>query len=291
MSDKAKLKRYAAKMPHPRDGTNTDRGIETMTKLFKQKWRENVPKVGIVVTDGISKNRTKTLRQARTLKRMGVKMFSVGVGLANFIDYDELNGVASNKDQVLMVDSFDELAKNIIKLVKLICPGKCISVWQKHLYPQKKQQHKNATKNATRHTCNPYEFFWILSHVPFCHTRSNGLLIAVWDNAWHRYMKIEVPRDVRNSKSGQRHGLKFRTHVSPKIGLDQVSGGLSVFCLYIYHTRCKCSMDTPRNRVGIQIQWQNHKFVLCLINEGCQCIWLITKMPCDIQERGTSYCL
>ena len=126
MSNKAKLKRYAAKMPHPRDGTNTDRGIETMTKLFKQKWRENVPKVGIVVTDGISKNRTKTLRQARTLKRMGVKMFSVGVGLANFIDYDELNGVASNKEHVLMVDSFDELAKNIIKLVKLICPGKCM---------------------------------------------------------------------------------------------------------------------------------------------------------------------
>ena len=47
--------------------------------------------------------------------------------------------------------------------------------------------------------------------------------------------KIEVPRDVRNSESGKKTssgeiGINIRTHASPKVGLDQVSGGVSVLC-------------------------------------------------------------
>ena len=43
--------------------------------------------------------------------------------------------------------------------------------------------------------------------------------------------KREVPRDVRNSgnkTSSEEIGLDIRTHASPKVGQDQVSGGVSV---------------------------------------------------------------
>ena len=45
--------------------------------------------------------------------------------------------------------------------------------------------------------------------------------------------KTEVPRDVRNSKSGNKTssgeiGFNIRTFASPKVGQDQVSGGVSV---------------------------------------------------------------
>ena len=92
--------------------------------------REGVPTVGIVVTDGISKDPGETKKQANLAKDMGVNMFAVGV--ARKIDYDELNAIASNKKQVVMVDSFDELAQNIGKLVKLVCPGKILQVETKY---------------------------------------------------------------------------------------------------------------------------------------------------------------
>ena len=47
--------------------------------------------------------------------------------------------------------------------------------------------------------------------------------------------KSEVPRDVRNRKSGDKTssgeiGLDIKTHASPKVGQDQVPGGVSVLC-------------------------------------------------------------
>ena len=47
--------------------------------------------------------------------------------------------------------------------------------------------------------------------------------------------KREVPRDVQNSKvrrqtSLREIGLDIRTHASPKVGQDQVSGGVSILC-------------------------------------------------------------
>ena len=47
--------------------------------------------------------------------------------------------------------------------------------------------------------------------------------------------KTEVPRDVRNSKvrkqdKFKKTGLNIRTLASPKVGQDQVSGGVSVLC-------------------------------------------------------------
>ena len=50
------------------------------------------------------------------------------------------------------------------------------------------------------------------------------------------HSKIEVQRDVRNSKVQKQDKFSFsvniRTHDSPKAGQDQVSGGVSVICWY-----------------------------------------------------------
>nr|QDO66815.1 hypothetical protein [Pinctada fucata] len=119
-SDKWTLQKEAEKLPHPRDGTNTALGIETMKELFQASPRPGVPKVGIVVTDGISKNTTETVIQANLTKDLGINMFSVGV--SQLIDMPELIGIASSERQVLTVDSFDALARNIEELVLLVCP-------------------------------------------------------------------------------------------------------------------------------------------------------------------------
>ncbi|KAK3101460.1 hypothetical protein FSP39_003762 [Pinctada imbricata] len=129
--DKEVLKRMAADMPHPREGTNTHLGIQRMKEMFRDSNRPNVPKVGIVVTDGISKEQTLTAREANLTKALGVNMFSVGVGPPEFMDEEELDAIASYGDQVLMVDSFGTLAKEIGNLVKLICPGKAFLVFRK----------------------------------------------------------------------------------------------------------------------------------------------------------------
>ena len=68
--------------------------------------------------------------------------------------------------------------------------------------------------------CELPTFYWF----PKLHKRSPYIL-----------SKIEVPRDVRNSKSENRtssdeNGLNIRTNASPKMGQDQVSGGVTVPC-------------------------------------------------------------
>lgn len=122
--DKKALRKQALNMPHPREGTETQLGIKTMRKMFKNKkyHRPGVPTVGIVLTDGISRNPEKTRKEAEKIKALGVDMFAVGV--TDLIDENELNGIASNPKQVLKVTSFDELVASIEKLIHIVCPSK-----------------------------------------------------------------------------------------------------------------------------------------------------------------------
>ena len=65
--------------------------------------------------------------------------------------------------------------------------------------------------------------------------------------------KIEVPMDIRYSKSGDmtssgETGLNIRTNASSRMGKDQVSRGVYVFC-WLASPVQKCSMETSRNLV------------------------------------------
>jgi collagen type VI alpha len=121
-SQKDYLKFQAKTMPHPRDGTYTHLGIEKMRSLFMKNPRLDVPMEGIVVTDGISKDPDSTAREAALAKEYGINMYSVGV--TNLTDIVELRAIASSPTQVLKVESFDMLARNLEAVVKLVCPSK-----------------------------------------------------------------------------------------------------------------------------------------------------------------------
>lgn len=55
--------------------------------------RRNVKKIGILMTDGSSQNRTATQIAARLSRKSGIDLFVIGIG--HHIDYNELVGIAS----------------------------------------------------------------------------------------------------------------------------------------------------------------------------------------------------
>ena len=63
-------------------------------------------------------------------------------------------------------------------------------------------------------------------------------LVAVLKERLGVTIKLEVPRDIRNSKPGSKTSLWaiwliITTPASPKVGQDKVSGGVSVFRLHV----------------------------------------------------------
>lgn len=109
-------------IPHPQDGTETYEGISTMGEIFRDEGREGVPKVGIVITDGKSKNKTRTIAVSEEAQNKGVDMYVVGV--TKSIDIEELQGIASKEEWVLTVDGFEHLAESLQSFIKLLCPSK-----------------------------------------------------------------------------------------------------------------------------------------------------------------------
>lgn len=92
------------------------------SKIVSKQKREGVPIVGVVLTDGISKNKTKTTYAANALKDLGVTMYSIGV--TDIKNKEELNNIASSPENVITFQTFDELAAKLESLVKLVCPSK-----------------------------------------------------------------------------------------------------------------------------------------------------------------------
>ncbi|XP_060590417.1 sushi, von Willebrand factor type A, EGF and pentraxin domain-containing protein 1-like [Ruditapes philippinarum] len=118
--NREELKKASRNMVHPRDGTNTTAGIETAIQLFQKNGRKNVPWTCIVITDGLSKNPPATAEMAAAAKAAGINMFAVGI--SSFIEQTELEAIASNPKQVLMLKTFDQLRMSLSKLMKVVCP-------------------------------------------------------------------------------------------------------------------------------------------------------------------------
>ncbi|XP_052087790.1 collagen alpha-1(XXII) chain-like [Mytilus californianus] len=82
--------------------------------------RYHAPRIAIVLTDGKSQHKSKTLNAARNLKNAGVKIFSVGIGSG--IDWSEVHGIASTgrkravfRGWSAKVQNFKELSKTSFK--------------------------------------------------------------------------------------------------------------------------------------------------------------------------------
>ena len=113
------LMRASTTLSHPREGTDTARGIRHMRKMFKRYGRPNLPWVAVVITDGISKNFDATAREAELAKEMGISLFAVGV--THRINRQELMAIADTPKQVLFLDNFQELQTRLFRMMKTIC--------------------------------------------------------------------------------------------------------------------------------------------------------------------------
>ncbi len=116
--------------------TFTGEAIKFMrTKCFTPEHgaRENVTKIGIVITDGRSYDTQDTAVEANAAREDGIHLFAIGVGKK--VDQAELDLIASHptEEYSFMVENFNVL-KNIRNLlVEKTCTGKiggavCVSV-------------------------------------------------------------------------------------------------------------------------------------------------------------------
>lgn len=92
------------------------------SNIVTKQRRPDVPIVGVVLTDGISKNETRTRDAANALKDIGVTMYSIGV--TDIKNTEELNNIASAPENVITYGTFEELALELESVVKLVCPSK-----------------------------------------------------------------------------------------------------------------------------------------------------------------------
>lgn len=88
--------------------------------------REDAPNIAILITDGKSTDKQKTMEAAERLKAAGVIVFSIGIDKA---DEEELKAIASNpsSEYVFFVESFSSLDKIKEHISSDICTSKCFS--------------------------------------------------------------------------------------------------------------------------------------------------------------------
>ena len=103
--------------------TNTSGGISAMRQMFKERdgFRANVPKIGIVITDGKSTTDNHTTIPNAILAQKNDSIVMVAVGVGNSVDKKELKGIASNDTLVMTVDNFDDLEKIKSNLKQTAC--------------------------------------------------------------------------------------------------------------------------------------------------------------------------
>ena len=116
--NKNEILQRIGQLKHERLGTNTAAGILKMTEMLLYG-RADVPKLGVVITDGISLNPTVTRATARAAMDAGIDMYSVGIG--DQVDQSELQGLASAPSKILTFDNFDNLT--LADIGKEICPS------------------------------------------------------------------------------------------------------------------------------------------------------------------------
>ena len=116
--NKNEILQSISQLKHERLGTNTAAGVLKMTKMLLYG-RPGVPKMGVVVTDGISLDPAATRATAQAAIGAGIVMYSIGVG--DQTDKSELLSLASDPSKALTYNNFDTLSLDSIG--KEICPS------------------------------------------------------------------------------------------------------------------------------------------------------------------------
>ncbi|XP_060075145.1 collagen alpha-1(XXVIII) chain-like [Ylistrum balloti] len=104
----------------PKSGTGTPKAIERMRRMFNERGRSGVDKVGIVITDGRSVSPEQTKQQADLAKSAGISIISIGFGSNVF--RTELEQIASSSSLVFESNDFNMLLSEVeVAMRSLIC--------------------------------------------------------------------------------------------------------------------------------------------------------------------------
>lgn len=105
-------------------GTRTGNALKSMKTLFKMAYRENVPQILIVITDGKSEDGVN--QAARDLRQQGIIIYAIGIKDAV---QQELEEIVETKNRMFFVNDFDSLKHIKHEIVQEVCStnGKRIS--------------------------------------------------------------------------------------------------------------------------------------------------------------------
>lgn len=127
--NKLELSMVIRSLQQPKQGTDTEKGLAKMMDIFnatRPPERENVPKVGVVITDGESRNPIATVTEAVKIRSNGISLIAVGVAVQNGSSADrELQGITGSMDNVLLLNGYDDLQTltSISSLSTILCQG------------------------------------------------------------------------------------------------------------------------------------------------------------------------
>lgn len=97
-------------------GTRTGNALRSMKSLFQVAYRENVPQILIVITDG--KSEDKVNQAARDLRQQGIVIYAIGIKDAV---QQELEEIAETKNRMFFVNDFDSLKHIKHEIVQEVC--------------------------------------------------------------------------------------------------------------------------------------------------------------------------
>ncbi|XP_067654392.1 obscurin-like [Haliotis asinina] len=127
-SDWAMLDNNINAMAYPARATFTDTGIEAATAMLLEQGRKVVPRILIVVTDGLSSRPDRTLAAADAAKNSSITIYSVGIEFYVKQNADilaryqaELSSIASDEGHVIHLEDFNEFENNAPELAQKFC--------------------------------------------------------------------------------------------------------------------------------------------------------------------------
>lgn len=114
--------RKVSSMSQPFGDLFTNNALKGAKKLFKIAGRPGVKRATVLLTTGRSSRLWESFRDARHLRKDHVALYAIGVGRG--VSKSELMGLTSDRNNVLLVDTFNTLFSMSSKIHELICPGK-----------------------------------------------------------------------------------------------------------------------------------------------------------------------
>ena len=113
-------------IPYYGGGTNTSGALDLLVKEFSIG-RQGLPKIAMVITDGISNNPNETILSAQKVHKSNIITYAVGAG--DNIHPEELEEIAGDTGEVISISGFDVTELNSLQtdLNLAACQGKTVT--------------------------------------------------------------------------------------------------------------------------------------------------------------------